>query len=328
MDLSLVTSLFRSEAHLPLYGQRVSAVIPALRRAGLSLELALVANGASAQERRAIETLAAEVGQAGAHVIIQYVERETVYASWNRGIRASSGDCLGFWNVDDLRYAPALIEGIGLLRDGCALVDFPFEQITQRKALGLLPVTQTRIFPALYDSSRVTPRAGVGPFFLFTRALFEQVGPFDDHFRVTGDFEWAMRDAVRAAHTCAGTELGGAFFLHGANLSGSRNPYEWVEHNTVLLRHGEWDQIRPVDPDLMRASWQGWGAQDAELPPEVEARLWGADADAFRRQWRRDRRRANLSRLIRAVPRAIIDRTGLRPLLARWGLVQPADPKH
>ncbi len=325
MDLSLITSLFRSEAHLPVYGERVAEVVAALRAAGLTVELVLVANGASAEERRAIESLAASVRQAGASVTMQYVARETVYASWNRGIHASTGGCLGFWNVDDLRYAPALVEGVARLREGCQLIDFPFVQITQGKALGLLPVTQTRTFPASYNPARVTPRAGVGPFFLFTRALFEQAGPFDEHFRVTGDFDWAMRDAVRTAHTCTGTELGGTFFMHGGNLSGTRNPYEWIEHNTVLLRHGEWTQIRPVDSDLMRASWQGWGSQGIALPAEIEARLWGADAERFRWQWQRDHHRALISRTIRTVPRAIIDRTGLRPLLARWGLVQPTD---
>ena len=139
---------------------------------------------------------------------------------------------------------------------------------------------------------------------------------------MAGDFDWAMRQAVRAAACCTGTELGGAFFLHGENLSGTRNPYEWVEHNIVLLRHGEWVQVRPVDTGLMRTSWEHWGSHGGALPADVEARLWGADAESFRRQWQHDRRRAELSRIARAVPREVIDRTGLRPALARLGLVQ------
>lgn len=327
MDLSLITSLFRSEAHLPLYGQRVTRAVAALRRAGLSSELVLVANGSSAEERRAIESLAAAVRQAGASVIIQYVARETVYASWNRGVRVSSGACIGFWNADDLRYAAALVEGVRRMRAGCQLVDFPFVQITQGKAFGLLPVTRTRTFPPQYDPAVLTRKQRLGPFFLFARTMYETAGPFDEHFRISGDFEWGERDAVRTARICYGQETGGEFVLHGGNLSGGHDDLETIEDNIVFLRHGvsDFEQLRPVrDTGAMRRAWESWGnAEGVPVPPEVEADLWGENA---RQVWRDWRRRAVLRRLedrVRSGPRWLIDHTGLRPILARLHIVTP-----
>ena len=89
----------------------------------------------------------------------------------------------------------------------------------------------------------------------------------------------------------------------------------------VLLRHGQWDALRPVDPALMLTTWEAWGSQGQDVPPEVAARLWGDDAEAFRQQWQRDR----LAARVRRIPRDVIDRTGLRPVLAQFGVVQPPD---
>ncbi len=321
MDLTLITSLYQAQAHLPAYRAHVAAVITDLRREGLSAELVLVANGPSAEERRAVEQVAAEVRQAGATVIIQYVARETVYASWNRGVRASTGACIGIWNVDDVRYAPALVEGTRLIAGGCEVVDFPFVQIVRRDWFGAFTTFRRTIYPAPYDPTRISPRAGLGPFFLFARTLYERAGGFDERFRISGDFEWSARETVRAARACHGEALGGEFVLHGANLSGARNPLEWVEYNTVLLQHGQWDALRPVNPALMRATWEAWGGQGREVPPEVAARLWGEDAEAFRQQWQR----ARLAAKVRRIPREVIDRTGLRAVLAQLGVVQPPD---
>lgn len=320
-DLTLITSLYQAKAHLPAYRAHAAAVIADVRRAGLTAELVLVANGPSADERRAVEQLAAEARQAGATVIIQYVARETVYASWNRGVRASTGACIGVWNVDDVRYAAALVEGARLIADGCEVVDFPFVQLVRRNWFGAFTTFRRTVYPAPFDPARITPRAGFGPFFLFARALYERAGGFDERFRITGDFEWSARETVRAARACHGKALGGEFVLHGANLSGARSPLEWVEHNTVLLRHGQWDALRPVDPSLMRTTWEAWGSQGQDVPPEVAARLWGADAEAFRQHWER----ARLAAKVRRIPRNVLDRTGLRPVLAELGLVQPPD---
>jgi GT2 family glycosyltransferase len=320
-DISLITSLFRSESHLESYSQYVLDSAARLKNAGLSLEVILVANEASELERDRIGQLAAsaEASQTAA-VLPLYVERETIYASWNRGVRAASGRCIGFWNMDDVREAGALIEGHRLIQEGCALVDFPLIQVTRRKWLPDRCVH----FPAPYNPNLITPKMGVGPFFLFARSLYEQAGPFDEHFRICGDFEWSARQVVRTSCFCAGSSLGGRFVIHGANLSSTHNPLEWVEFNIILMRHDQWQTLRPVDPELMRATWVEWGCKGISAPDKIQDWLWGSGAAERWRCWQHTQRQMQRSRVIRALLRWIIDHTGLRSALARLGIVKPA----
>jgi hypothetical protein len=158
---------------------------------------------------------------------------------------------------------------------------------------------------------------------MFSRAIYDAVGPFDPHFRIAGDFDWCARPAARAADFCRGEALGGTFFLHGDNLSGSHDPLEDVEDDIVMLRQGMWDQLVPADPDLLRAAWTEWGdLGEIDVPQAIQDRLWGEGARKRWVRWQRSRRRKATMRRVRAVPRWIIDHTGLRPLLARLGIVR------
>lgn len=330
MDISLITSLYRAEAHLAAYSRRLLAVAAEVKQsAGLALEVIVVANDVTPRERAQIEQLTAQAEAAGTlHVVPLYVPRETIYATWNRGIEAASGRCVGFWNADDVRSAAALAEGTRLIAKGCALVEFPFDVIQARQLFGRVPIRQRRTHPPQYQPQNLTLKTRLSPFFMFARALIETAGTFDANFRIAGDFEWCARPAVRAARVCYGTHAGGTFFLHGANLSGSHNPREAVEDAIVLLRHNLWEHLRPVDPELLRESWDQWGSGGIELPADLADRLWGEHAAERWEQWLQRRRRARRSEQLRAIPRWLIDRTRTRPFLARLGIVKPNAQRH
>jgi len=329
LDLSLITSLYRAEAHLPGYCQHVLETAAEAAAAGLALEIVIVANDATGAERSAIEALAAAAQAAGTVQITPLVvARETLYASWNRGVRAASGSGLGFWNVDDVRFPGALIEGAQRLAEGCALIYFPFQIITLRRWPGGLTTRRTEHYPARPFDREAFERASLtGPFFLFARSLYETVGPFDEHFRIAGDYEWLVR-AGQITSFCAGSSLGGRFIQHGRNLSGSGDPRQDVEDNIIQMRLGAWERVHPARPDLMQQCWQDWGSQGRTAPPDVAERLWGAGADTRWQDWlrarRRARRRVQLSEAARRLPRFVIDHTGLRPALARLGIVKSA----
>ncbi|MBN1562415.1 MAG: hypothetical protein JXA10_01140, partial [Anaerolineae bacterium] len=126
-DVAIITSLYQAKAHLADYILRVQKVALQLKQAGVTLELVLVANDPSEWEQKILGDLARALETAQtAEVIRLDVPREPLYASWNRGIRNSSGRAIAIWNVDDDRTAAALIEGHRLISEGCAIVDFPF----------------------------------------------------------------------------------------------------------------------------------------------------------------------------------------------------------
>jgi hypothetical protein len=329
MDVSLITSLYRSRSFLEIYSQHVLHVAACLDKAGLRLEIVMVANDPSEQERQQILHLKERLEhlQTARFVLIE-VPRETIYASWNRGVHASSGRCIGFWNIDDVRTPEALIEGHELIRNGCALVYFPYVVQMDTRVFGLFRVKRSTLSKARpYDREVFTRAMRGGSFWVFARDLYDRVGIFDENFKIVGDFEWCVR-AAEVTDFCPGIQLAGRFTLHGGNLSDTGSPLQVVEDNIVHLRHGAWERITPVDPDLMRRCWQEWGNQRVELPEEVQDKLWGPGAfdrwQVWLRQERARRRRKMVSQALRGVPRFVIDRTGTRPLLARLGVVKSA----
>lgn len=329
MDISLITSLYRAEAYWETYAQGVVEVARQLKEAGVSLEMVLVANDPSEQERASIHDLANTLqANQTASVITLEVPRETVYASWNRGVRAASARALGIWNVDDLRTAEGLIEGYRLIADDGEMVEFPFVIVQMQHWLGLFNIRKRFEHPPQYTPSALGRKTRLGPFFMFSRALYDAAGPFDEHFRISGDFEWCARPRVRSSKLCLASAVGGYFSQHGTNLSGTHSLLEDIEDNVVLLRYGMWRELRPVEPQQMQAAWTTWGDQGTPLPQDIQDRLWGAGACETWQRWLRDRRRQQLTELLRRGPRWIIDWLGLRPVLARAGIVKSSVPRR
>ncbi len=289
-DISLITSLYRSDTHLPTYIKYVKAISEILQVHALSLEIVVVVNDATSTETRLLhDLLALETLQ----VQVLSVPRETLYASWNRGINAASGAILGVWNVDDRRTADGLLNGYALFQADSALqlIDFPF---LLRYEDGDTIYQQPQFKPKNYS-----PKTVAAPFFLFRRTLYEANGPFNEHFRITGDFEWCKRDLVRRARYAFSDVTGGTFVVHGGNLSTGTHPLEWVEINTVLVWHGAYAQMRPVDPDLMRESWQAWGHIGGSVPDHIARWLWGEGARERYEAYIRERNTHPLLRRIR-----------------------------
>src|SRR3990170_4316019 len=98
IDISLITSTYRSEAFIGAYTRQALALAQGVHAAGLGLELVVVANDASETERRALDTLAGAV-EPWAAARLLYIPRETLYASWNQGLQVATGQAFGAWNV-------------------------------------------------------------------------------------------------------------------------------------------------------------------------------------------------------------------------------------
>src|SRR5690606_40474479 len=156
-DISLITSLYRSEDHLSLYIQRVRQISSQLE---LSLQMIVVANDATQTERDLLDELSS---LDTVSVKIIHCERETLYASWNRGIAQADSDVLGIWNVDDLRTAEGISEGFHLLTNGADMVDCAFKIQSETGIVTQAP---------MYLHDKIHPKTGVGPFFMIHRRLY------------------------------------------------------------------------------------------------------------------------------------------------------------
>ena len=80
-DITIITSLYRAEAYLPVYTGRVLGVAAQVKAAGLALELALVANDPTDRERALISQLEGTLRDSGTATAIRLdVPREPLYA--------------------------------------------------------------------------------------------------------------------------------------------------------------------------------------------------------------------------------------------------------
>lgn len=300
-DISLVTSLYRGERWLPSYAGAVETVCRDLRDEGLKLQMIVVVNDGRATHRYWLSHLSRLLSKEHIGTLdVLYVGREPLYASWNRGLAVAKAPCLGFWNIDDVRSSAALVEGRELMALGAELVYFPEVSVCANRR-GILGRDVS--FPAALPFERDTFRSSMplGPFFLFSRELYERVGPFDEQFRIAGDFEWAARAAGLAEFT-RGASVGGAFLRHGAALSGAGAARQIAENNVVLVRYGGWDKILPADPQIMGQYSLFREGEEAGLPHDVERRLSSGAGTATNasRSWAG--RIAKLNRRVRMVP--------------------------
>ena len=300
MRVAIISSLYRCEAHLGAFTTAVFGFAKRVSQAGVAAHYLPIVNEATAREREAIDQLARAIN-AGYHgrMTPRYVDRETLYASWNRGLADSDAEYFSFWNADDIRDAAAFLDGCRALRAGADLVDFDFTRVMQRRRFGLFPRVERVLVPCLYDPQRFTRGNGVGPFFMARRRLYDLLGPFDENFRIAGDTVWVRR----ARGNCRFQRIprsGGDFLMHGDNLSNSGSAREDIEVNIIHMRCGNWSQLRPAEPRAMREAWMNWGNRARiNLPAEPAHYLWGAGAEGRYRRYLRERRQPGLLRRLR-----------------------------
>ena len=300
MPIAVISSLYRCERHLPAFTAAVFGFAKRVSESGISVHFVPIVNEATRREREQIEQLASEINSHYfGRMTPQYVPRETLYASWNRGLAATQAPFFTFWNADDFRAAAALIEGYRALQSGANLVDFDYTRVRQVKRFRLFAREERIAVPCMFDGERFSRRNGIGPFFMARRTLYATVGPFDANFEVAGDTEWASRALPRVKFQ-RGSADGGDFVVHGDNLSNSGGDREDIEVNIIFMRRGAWDQLRPANPRAMRKAWESWGNPEQIAIPAAEADfLWGSAAEGRWKRYQSERNQAPALRRLR-----------------------------
>ncbi len=246
--VSVITSLYKSEKYLPEFTRNLRVFADELRRQGLAYEHIVLANEPSKEERESFDKFEGEPW-----FKFVSVAREPLYATWNRGVALAAGDAVGFWNADDKRYPPALTESPGLFKKGAELIYFPFIIKRYLKFCGryFLVHKQTidKKIPEFNERTKgeFLRDMNCGPFFMFTKALFSKVGPFDEQFKTSGDFDWCARAVLAGGRLVKGQSLAGEFRVDGGGLSAGGSMRQIVENNLVYRRSKALDKLRAED---------------------------------------------------------------------------------
>lgn len=228
MQLTIITSIYRSEAHLERFLRRANRIHRSLQRSGISFEHLLIINDATELESALTSDLSPSFR-------VIKVPREPIYATWNRGIKASQGSVICFWNVDDTRFAKAIFEGVKAIEGGVDAVYFPFIYLRFVYLMSIKLLAKVKVFsPPAYDRGVFKTTMHAGPHFMIHRRTIEKNGYFDETYTIAGDFDWWSRFAHTDLEAKRLNSLSGVFTNDGRTLSGSRSQRQQEENGRIL----------------------------------------------------------------------------------------------
>lgn len=239
-DITFTSSLYRTDEHIALWKKRLLRFAEDAKKSGFSYEVIAVANDPTELEKSVLYSLR---DQPWFRLI--EVPREGIYDSWNRGISEAAADTCAFWNVDDDRFADAVADGLRIIRERKSsgeakqIVCFPFIYKRYVKVFGIpVLLKRVRMSPAPFSKEEYIRSMHAGPFFMFTKAAYEFVGPFDPVLRITADYEWCARAASKDIEFCASSIDAGSFKNDGTTSSGSKNPNHIKELLKICEKYG------------------------------------------------------------------------------------------
>lgn len=216
--ISIITSLYKSDKHIHTYEKNLILCAKDLIANNIPFEVIAISNDTTPEEKITCSRLA--LNPWFTHV---EVPRETLYATWNRGISVAEGSMCTFWNVDDIRFSKALVDGYAKIHSGSNLVYFPFTYKRYIRVFGhSLLVKKITVTPPLFTREEFTKSMHCGPFFMFSKKLFDSVGPFDASYKIIGDYEWCVRAAEKCTFDRSDSNAG-IFTNDGTTLSGSKD---------------------------------------------------------------------------------------------------------
>jgi glycosyltransferase involved in cell wall biosynthesis len=256
MKISILTSLYKCERHLQQFFDAVGRI------SNLDgVELLLLHNEPSTSELATIQTAINQLSpMCIRHIIIP--QRETLYASWNRGISLARGKYIAVWNVDDIR------EPDSLERQATTLDKSPEVGLTYGDIIGIQrPGDRTGMYynHLEYDSnqSEFFRSFHSSCFPMWRKSVHDVVGYFDEQFYVVGDFDFQIRVARRFPLAKTPGLLG--YYLEG-DPNKLSNAYERLERerSVIELRYGQFDKLNVLflwnalsQFDVLHMHWLG-----------------------------------------------------------------------
>ena len=157
------------------------------------VEIIVVDSGSKQNEAAIVREFQAQYNN------IQYIRtdvRETVYAAWNRGIRAASGKYVTNANTDDRHRSDAyevMVDKleknpeVALVYANCIITETPNETFENCTPVGLYRWLDWNRDDLLHKG------CFMGPHPMWRRSLHEEYGYFDESFVSSGDYEFWLR---------------------------------------------------------------------------------------------------------------------------------------
>lgn len=159
-----------------------------------------------------------------------------IYNALNKGIRMASGDVIGFLHSDDVLFAPDSIEHIATIFNSQD-ADVVYGDLQYCHANRVVRRWQSNPFkPSSLKFGWMPPH----PTVYVRRKVYEEVGPYDEWFRISADYDMILRifsagyNAYYIPEVIVSMETGGASNRNTkARLSKTQEDYIALKKNHV-----------------------------------------------------------------------------------------------
>ncbi|PKO18218.1 MAG: hypothetical protein CVU39_01915 [Chloroflexi bacterium HGW-Chloroflexi-10] len=234
--ISIITSLYDSYPYLDVFFNN-------LRQQNIidQCELILLLNEPTLLEIEKINGYINDIQIKITHIVVN--PKESLAASWNRGIRIAKGDFVSLWNVDDQRTRDSLLNQLQVMKDYpdiCVTYGDFLEIQDINTNLGILWITPE------FNKKLFQKRFACGGAFLFFRSnIFEKFGYFDEQLTIVADFDFVLR-LIKMGGKLKRTEgILGYFLNNKSGLSTKKtNTTLIVEQNIIHQRYGNPEKIK------------------------------------------------------------------------------------
>lgn len=230
-QISITSSLYKTERFLSRWKDRLYKFSKKAQELGLEFEINAIANDPSEFEMKILNELATN-----SWFNLYKVPRESFYKSWHRGTEVANYNICTSWNVDDDRNPEAIIDGFNLIKNGTDIVYFPFIYKRYISILNCELLVKNKIFnPPQFKKEIFEKEMHCGPFFMFTKDIYEKTGDFDSSFKISGDFDWCVR-ATNYAIFAKSELIAGTFEKREGTLSGGKNILQESENQRIITK--------------------------------------------------------------------------------------------
>lgn len=232
--ISVITSLFHCHQYLDGYFKAVEEIVNKEE-----CEFLLLFNDPTSDE----EEIVRKYIENKSYFKYIRIARESLYATWNRGIHLAQGEYIANWNVDDCR------EPDSLKRQADALDRHPECAVAYGDTISVLNFGDkkgrrnversftTKSSPLFKHSFFMSC------FPMWRKSIHNQVGYYDEQFKLVGDFEFQVRMAYFYDFIKVDGILG--YFLSGGGgtrLSQQISTHS-IEDNLVYMRYGAFFKV-------------------------------------------------------------------------------------
>jgi glycosyltransferase involved in cell wall biosynthesis len=231
IHISVITSLYRCASFLQDFLSHYARIENIHE-----CELILIHNDPTDEELDIIN----KFSQPHMDLVHMLVKREGLYASWNRAIKAASGEYLAIWNVDDIRTPGSLIAQKAALEQSNAAICYGDFYGTRTYG----PFAGKLYQYLVYDHCRkeAFKRHIIGCFPMWRKTIHEQLGFFDEQFKLVSDYEFQLRVIRRLPLVKAASVLG-YYLEHAGHKLSSNRRVQQRERTAVEIRYRMYDKI-------------------------------------------------------------------------------------